>query len=200
MQTLHTDLQKHAREFRQEIAAGNYDATSAGIFFPRQNAVISGAYTHDVNGQDERTDSNLVTAEGMNYMLGVALYGAPEEGGWFLALFGGNVAPQAGWTAANFATNATEIVSATNGYSEATRRQFVPAAPSAGSISNSASKASFTIASPGTLSVYGGALVSSPNRGAGAGILMSASRFAAVRNLENGDIFNLGYALTLTSA
>lgn len=173
--------------------------TADGILFPHQRALVRGVYTHDVNGEDEQVDPNLVTTEGLNYMLNVALRPVAAEAGWYLALFGGNVAPQAAWTAANFAANSTEITSLTAGYSETTRRVYMPAAAGAGAITNTASKASFTIAAATTLAVYGGALISSPVRGGAAGVLMSASKFAAVRNLENADVFNLGYSLTLTS-
>lgn len=173
--------------------------TAEGILFPKQHAVVAGAYTHDVNGEDEQVDHNLVTTEGLNYMLNVALRAQAPEAGWHLALFGGNVSPLASWTAANFVVNGTEITSTTAGYSEASRRSYTPVAAAAGAITNTAAKAAFTIVSTGTLVVYGGALLSSPVRGGAAGVLMSASRFTATRNLENADVFNLGYALTLTS-
>ena len=194
------DLQRHAAEFQRALQAGECEMTAEGILFPRQHALVGGVYTHNVNGEDEQTDHNLVTTEGLNYMLNVALRPTTVEAGWYLALFGGNVSPLATWTAANFVANSSEITSTTAGYSESTRRGYVPAAASAGAITNTVSKAVFTIASSSTLAVYGGALVSSPTRGGGAGVLMSASKFAAVRNLENADVFNLGYSLTLTSA
>ena len=54
-------------------------------------------------------------------------------------------------------------------------------------------------AAASTLTVYGGALLSSNVRGGAAGILMSATRFSSVRTLDNGDLFNIAYSLTLTS-
>ena len=195
------DLAKHAREFKGALSAHAYEQTGDGIYFPSQKVVVAGAYTHNVNGLDERTDPNLVMPEGLNYMLKAALSAGPVEYMWYLALFTGNVAPQASWTAANFSTNATEVVSRTNGYSEEDRPQFVADEPAAGAITNATQKAAFSIVTTGTaLSAYGGALLSASPRGGQTGVLMSAARFAAPRNLENGDMFNLGYTLTLQSA
>lgn len=194
------DLQKHAGEFARALSANQFEASPDGLFFPRQKALVAGVYTHDVNGADERTDTNLVTPDGLNYLLGTALYGTTPEAAWFLALFAGNVTVLSSWAASNFPTVSSEITSGTAGYSEPTRRPYTPGAPTGAAISNAASKASFTIASPGTLTVQGAALLSSAAKGSTAGILLSASRFSPARNLENGDIFNLGYTLTLTSS
>lgn len=190
---------KRLPEIVAALAAGDVVQTANGVLFPAMNALVAGSYIHDVNGQDERIDHNLVTIEGLNYMLNSSLRAQAPETAWFLALFSGNVAPQASWTAANFVANATEIVSANQGYSEPTRRPWTAPAAANGNVTNAASKASFTIAATATLTVQGGALLSNSAKGGAGGVLMSASKFATARNLENGDIFNLGYALTLTS-
>lgn len=193
------DLARHAREFHDALCNNEAEQTSSGVLFPRQSALVQGMYIHSVNGGDERFDHNLVTTQGLNYQLAAALYGTAAESAWYLALYGGNVTPQATWTAANFTANSTEITSNSNGYSETTRRAWTPAAPASGAITNAASKASFTIAAPSMLNVYGAGLISSPVKGGTAGVLLSAGKFASVRALEDGDLFNLGYALTLTS-
>jgi hypothetical protein len=43
-------------------------------------------------------------------------------------------------------------------------------------------------------------MVSNSAKGNTTGTLVSASRFAATRNLSSGDLFNLGYTVTLTSS
>lgn len=190
---------KRLPEIAAALAAGNVEQTASGVLFPTMAALVSGMYVHDVNGADERTDHNLVTIEGLNYMLNTSLRAQTPETAWFLALFAGNVAPQASWTAANFTANSTEIVSSSQGYTETTRRPWTAPAAVNGNVTNTASKASFTIAATSTLTVNGGGLLSASAKGGTTGVLMSASKFATARNLENGDIFNLGYALTLTS-
>jgi len=193
------DLLKHRAEFSRALRNHNYEVSESGIFFPGANVMASGVYTHDVNGKDERTDSNIVVTEGLNSLLDVALHDATKIATWYFRLFSANTSPLATWTAANFTANATEITSGTEGYSEATGQAFVEAAAAAGAITNSASKAAFTIATASSISVWGAGLLSNSTKGGTTGTLMSASKFGAVRTLYNTDVFNLGYTLTLTS-
>ena len=62
------DLQKHAGEFAKALAANQYERTGdeRGLYFPKAKAFISGTYIHDVNGQDERADPNLLPDEGLS--------------------------------------------------------------------------------------------------------------------------------------
>jgi hypothetical protein len=197
------DLLKHRAEFSRALRNHNYEVSESGIFFPGANVMASGVYTHDVNGKDERIDSNIVVTEGLNSLLDVALHDATKIATWYFRLFSANTSPLATWTAANFTANATEITSGTEGYSEATGQAFVEAAAAAGAITNSASKAAFTIVRTidpaAALSVWGAGLLSNSTKGGTTGTLMSASKFSAVRTLYNTDVFNLGYTLTLTS-
>jgi hypothetical protein len=196
------DLQKHSREFATALRNHQYEMTDeGGVLFPKQSAIVSGVYTHNVNGADERIDSNIVVTEGMNHMLAVALDSTTSKlNTWYFGLFSANVTPVATWTAANFTANATEITSNTEGYSETTRQEFVDAAPSSGSINNTASKAAFTIATATSISVWGAGLLSSSTKGGTSGTLLSSAKFSAVRTLYATDVFNLGYTLTLTSS
>lgn len=194
------DLLKHSREFATALRNHQYEVSDAGIHFPKQGAIVSGAYTHNVNGMDERTDHNLVVTEGMNHMLDVVLHGTTAVATWYFGLFSANVTPVATWTAANFTANSTELVSNTEGYSETTRQVFNEAAASAGSINNTASKAAFTIATATSVTVWGAGMLSSNVKGGTTGTLISAAKFSAARQLYNTDVFNLGYTLTLTSS
>lgn len=195
------DLLKHSREFATALRNHQYEVSDAGIHFPKQGAIVSGVYTHNVNGLDEREDSNIVVTEGLNHLLNVALDNTTTKvGTWYFGLFSANVTPVNTWTAANFTANSTELVSNTEGYSETTRQAFVEAAASAGSINNTASKAAFTIATATSVTVWGAGLLSSNVKGGTTGTLMSAAKFSDARTLYNTDVFNLGYTLTLTSS
>jgi hypothetical protein len=193
------DLQKHSREFATALRNHQYEVSDEGFHFPKQGAIVSGVYTHNVNGQDERVDSNIVVTEGLNHLLDVTLHATTPVTTWYFGLFSANVTPVATWNAANFAANATEINSATEGYGLNSRPAFVEAAASAGSINNTANKAAFTIATtnPAGIIVWGAGLLSTVS--GGGGVLMSASKFSAARTLYATDVFNLGYTLTLTS-
>lgn len=195
------ELQKHSREFANALRNHQYEKTEGGeLFFPKQHAFISGVYTHNVNGQDERIDSNLVVTEGMNHMLDVVLHGTTAVGTWYFGLYSGNYTPVATLTAATFTSATTEITSTTEGYSESTRQAFVEAAAASGSTNNTASKAAFTIATASSVSVWGAGLLSSSTRGGTSGTLLSAAKFSAVRTLYDTDVFNLGYTITLSSS
>jgi hypothetical protein len=200
MLNMNEDMKKYASTVLKRLAANQYEVADTGLYLPKERAFISGAYTHDVNGLDERTDSNIITDEGLNHILNVAFNGASATGTWYLALFSGNVSPASSWTAANFASNATEITSGTEGYSESVRQTFVEATSTAKSITNSASKAAFTIATATTVTVWGAGLLSSSTKGGTSGVLASAAKFSAARTLYDDDVFNLGYTINLTSA
>lgn len=193
------DLIKHRAEFQRALGNNQYEVSEEGLYFPKQRAMISGVYTHDVNGLDERSDSNLLTTEGLNHMLDATFHGSTPVTTWYMKLFSGNVTVLNTWTAANFTSNATEITSNTEGYSESTAPAYVEAAAAAGVTTNTASKAAFTIATATSISAWGAALSSVSTKGGTTGTLMSASKFSAVRTLYNTDVFNVGYSITLTS-
>lgn len=196
------DLMKHAGEFASAIAANKHEHTGddRGIYIPKAKVFLSGAYFHDVNGQDERMDPNLLPDEGIIYMLTVGLYNGTKIGTWHLSLYGANYTPLPALTAASYPATANEIVSATEGYTEATRPVWTPAAPSNNMIDNLANKASFTIATASSLTINGAALLSEPTKGAVTGTLISATKFASSRVVYDTDVFNLAYRVQLTSA
>lgn len=194
------DIKKHACEILGNLSAGRFEQTDEGIYFPSMRALARGEYVHDVNGQDERIDKNLVTDQGLTYLLGAGLGADAKITTWYLALFGGAVNPAANWTAANFAATASEITSGTEGYAELTRPLFTPGAAAANAIDNVATKAAFTIVTAGQLNVTGAGLLSDNAKGSTAGKLVSATRFASARTLSNTDVFNLGYRVQLAAA
>lgn len=195
---LSQDLITHASEFKSYLNQHKYELAPGGIYFPAAKVQAVGRYTHSVNGQDQRTDCNLVTDQGMNHMLSVALAGGAQQLTWYLALFSGAYTPVAGLTAATFTSAATEITSAVQGYTETLRPVWTPVLQSLDTkIDNVASQAAFTIASATSLVIRGAALLSDPIKGGVSGVLMSASRFSADRVQFAGDVFNLAYEVDL---
>lgn len=195
-----SDLQRHAAEFRSALENHKYELSPDGIYIPGAKVFVQGVFGHDVNGQEYREDKNLVVNEGLLHMLGVELYSTTKISTWYLALFSANYTPAATLTAATFPATASEITSGTEGYTEAVRQTYVPAAPAANAITNTASKAAFTIATASTLTVNGAALLSSNVKGDTSGVLFAASKFSATRTLQNNDVFNLSYRLQLTAS
>ena len=159
-----------------------------------------GEYFGRVNGGEwAKEGDNLIVLEGLAHILSVALGGTAKPAGYYLALFSGAAAPAANWTGATFAAAASEIVSLTEGYTSPTRPAWTPPNSTAtNSIDNMAAVASVTIATAGTLNVTGAALLTGSTRGGTTDKLISASKYAAPRTFQGGDVYEIGYRISLT--
>lgn len=192
------DLQKHAREFKGYLDTHQYDVTDEGIFFPKAGALASGEYFFDTNdGERPGSAKNMLPTQALNYLLEAGLRNGVRHTQWYLAIFSGAYTPVASVDAATFASAATEITSASEGYTEATRRPWTSAAASGGVTDNVADRAAFTIASANEVVIRGAALLSDPVKGGTNGVLVSIARFANPRTESAGNIFNLGYRVRL---
>ena len=122
-------------------------------------------------------NTNIVTNEGLNAVLNIMFHGSTQISTWYIAIFENNYTPLATNTYAS--PGYTECTA----YDEATRPEFVEAAASGQSITNSASRATFTMNA--TKTIYGGSLVgggTGPNtKGdtAGGGTLFCSSQFSS---------------------
>ena len=158
------------KELAAEIKAERYDLAEGGLYFPRQGVVASGEYFDRVNRKGPWTrQPNRIVTEGLALMLNVAL---------------GSVA--------------SEIVSLTEGYTAATRPVWTPVTTTTGSIDNMAAVASLTMATATQLNVTGAAILTNSSRGGTTGALISASKYAAARVFQDGDVYELGYRINLT--
>lgn len=163
-----------------------------------QAAHAAGEYFDRVNGGEWQRIPNLIVNEGLAHILNVAMGSTPKPTGYYIALFSGATAPAANWTASNFAATAGEIVSLTEGYTAATRPQWTPTNTNSNSIDNMTTVASLTIATATQLNVTGAALLTNSAKGGTAGVLVSATKYAATRTFQNGDVYEVGYRLSLT--
>lgn len=191
------DLHKHAREFKGYLDTHQYDVTDEGILFPKAGALASGEYFYDSNGVNPESTANLLPTQGLNYLLEASLRNGAAHTQWYLAIFSGAYTPVSGVTAATFTSAATEITSASEGYTETTRRPWTSAAASGGVMDNVADRAAFTIASANEITIRGAALLSDPVKGGTNGVLMSIARFTNARTESSGNVFNLGYRVRL---
>lgn len=161
---------------------------------------VGGVFTieHVRNGVviDTWQEKNLVTNEGLNSLLDVYLNGdgTAKIPAWYVALFEGNYTPLATVTAATFTAAATECTA----YDEATRVLWVDAAASAQQITNTASKATFTMNA--TKTIYGAALISASAKSATTGTLFAASRFSVSRAVVDNDQLLITYTVQAASA
>lgn len=187
------------QELAIAISKENYEVTSEGIYFPRQGVAAAGEYIDRVNGGEWNVTKNLIVTEGLIHILNVALGSTAKLTGYYLALFAASATPTADWTAASFSATASEIVSMTEGYTAATRPQWKPSnATTTAAIDNMAQVASVTVATASTLTVQGAAMLTSGAKGGTTGVLISATKYPAARVFQTGDIFEIGYRLSLT--
>lgn len=176
----------------------DYEATAGGVLMPSNQLQVGGVFHGQIvrNGEviDEFEDHNLAVDQGLNKLLDVMFGGAAQISPWYIGLFEGNYVPVAGVTAATINANATECTA----YSEATRQEYVEAAAAAKSITNSASKATFTFNASKT--IYGAFLISDGTKAGTSGTLFSAARFATPKAVVATDQLLLTYTFSATSS
>lgn len=143
---------------------------------------------------DEWESKNLVVNEGLNHLLDTVLHASTPVTTWYVGLFEGDYTPVATDTAANIASNATECTA----YDEAARVTWDEAAASSQQITNSASKATFTMNA--TKTVYGAFLVSSSTKSGTSGTLFAASKFSVARSVVSTDELLVTYTVQAVSA
>jgi hypothetical protein len=171
--------------------------TESGLLVPSSKIQVSGRYDGQLirNGEviEEFSDSNIVVNEGLNNILSVMFNGGTQTTTWYVGIFEGNYTPVATVTAATIASASTESTA----YTAATRPEYVEAAPSGQSITNSANRASFVFNASKT--IYGAFLVSTNTKSGTTGVLFSAARFSSSKAVESGDELLLTYTFNATS-
>lgn len=189
-------------DLRAKIAsaldAGEYQETADGLYFPKHGVSAKGEYFDRINGGPWQRTENLIVTEGLAHILNVALGSKPKPASYHLALFSGSASPAANWTAANFATVASEIVSMSEGYTSPTRPEWTPANTNGNSIDNMDAVASLTIATASQLNVTGAAMLTNSTKGGTTGTLVSATKYPTERVFQDGDTYDVGYRVSLT--
>lgn len=180
------------------IGDNDYTENPDGSITTGKGITAKGEYFDRINGGEWTRTENLIPTEGLAHILNVALGTTPKPASYHLALFSAAAQPQASWTAASFASTASEIVSSTEGYSSATRPTWTPANTSTNSIDNMAAVAKVTMKTASSLTVQGAAMLTSSAKGGTTGALISASKYAAPRVFQDGDTYEIGYRISLT--
>lgn len=195
-------LQRFAEEFKDDVRKGKFDVSEGGILLKRGSVLIAGHYVEGVKGRPEtfRKHKNLLVDEGINLLLNVFFGATSKPAAFYLAPFSGSATPAADWAAANFASNASEITSTSEGYEEATRQQCTFGTSTEELINNYASKAELTIATASQLTVKGLGLLTNSTRGGTSGALISAVKFSVDRVLNDEDVWQAGYQVSLSDS
>jgi len=141
---------------------------------------------------------NICTDEGLNRLLDVMFHATIQITTWYVVIFESNTTPDAD------TTYATPVYTESTAYDESTRPEYVEAAASSKSLTNSANKAEFTINA--TKIIYGGALVgggtdaSTKGDAAGGGVIYCASRFGSSKSVVNDDILRVTITINAADA
>ena len=189
------DIIKYSADFQRALKAGEYRRTAQGIFFPQIGATLTGEFTFDGGVAQQ----NTLMLEGLTYLLDTGLRSGIQTPTWYVALYGNAYTPPAdgSLTAAAFPLAAGEIISGTEGYTEATRPVWSAAAAAGGVMNNYGSEATFTIATATVVTIRGAAILSANTKGSTVGRILSAKRFAVDEVRSNGSVFQLGYQVRL---
>jgi hypothetical protein len=183
----------------RDVRNGNFEVSDDfGLYLPKQKLLLGGEFTVEHRRAGElvgaSVEPNTVVNEGLDHILSVIFNSGTQVTTWYVAIFEGNYTPQSTDTASNIASNSTESTA----YDEATRVEWVEAAPSGQTVTNSANRATFNINA--TKTIYGAFLISDNTKSGTTGTLMAASRFSASRNVVSGDDLLITYSFSAADA
>jgi hypothetical protein len=149
-------------------------------------------YDSEGNLKWGETKKNLVTTEGLNHVLSSTLDGGTQITTWYVGLKGAGSAAagdtmssHAGWTE-------------NTDYSQSVRQTLTLGTASAGSIDNTASKATYSI--NGTATIAGAFITSDSTKSGTTGTLYGVVDFASSRAVISGDTLEVTVTLTAASA
>jgi len=137
---------------------------------------------------------NVWTNEGLDSLLDVYFHASTQLTTWYCLIFESDTTPDSS------TTYATPVFTESTAYDEANRPEYVEAASSSRSITNSANKATFTMNA--TKTIYGAALVAggtdadTKGDAAGGGTLAVAGKFDTSRSVLDDDVINLTYTVS----
>lgn len=178
----------------QAIQQGRFETTAEGLMVPSENTLVQGVVSYAKRGEPEEVTHNLIVGQGLTYLLAAAIGEVTPITSWYVAIFSGDVTVQGSWTAANFSANATEVTD----YEGGTRLSWENGDVAAGAADSFSNKASFEASVDG-VTVRGAALISNATKGGTTGTLIGATRFPTTKNLDTGEILDVGYGLQLSA-
>jgi hypothetical protein len=148
---------------------------------------------------DSWEEKNMCTNEGLEHALGVAFGAGTPVTDWFIAIYNSNTTP------ASNMVYATPLFTESTNYSETTRPEWVDAGVSSKVITNTASKASFTMSLAevvyGAGLVGGGSAATTKGDAAGGGVLYNVSAFSGgSKSVASDDVLKVTVALTIADA
>jgi hypothetical protein len=137
---------------------------------------------------------NIVTLQGKNALNDIMFHGATQITSWYILIFNTDT------TCVNTMTYAVPVFTESSAYTEATRQEWVKAASASQVITNAADRAVLTM--NGSTTIYGcglvggGSAATTKGNTAGGGILYSASKFDAAKDVIATNVLSIGVAIT----
>lgn len=137
-----------------------------------------------------RGNHNIVTNEGLNAILNIMFHGQTQVTTWYIAIFESNTTPGAG------TTYATPVYTECTAYDESTREAYVESESTSQSMTNAASKATFTMNASKT--IYGASLVSYSAKGdtSESGAILYAAAAVTPQSVVSSDVLQVTCVLT----
>lgn len=142
-------------------------------------------------------EKNIVTNEGINYMLNASLHGATAISSWYMAPWSTNTAVAATNTYAAPGNTETSL------YSESLRQEWAEGAAASQSITNGTAAritANAAVTVYGVGIVGGGSAPTTKGNTAGGGTLLSSSLFASSKTLASGETLDITYTMNGSSS
>lgn len=133
--------------------------------------------------------SNIITNVGLDHILDVVFHGTSATSPWYVGL------KNAGSVAAGDTAASHGAWTENQNYDEATRQEYDEAAASSQSITNTASKATFTIDTDAQ-TIAGAFLDSTNTKGGTGGILIAAVDFSGTKAADDDDTLEVTYTIS----
>lgn len=185
-------LLKEVNSKKSELIEGE------GLYLPDSKLMIGGVFVHDVNGEDEKKDKNIVVNEGLIYIINTSFAAVAQQASWFIGIYGTSITPVPTHDASTFAGAAGLAGELNVQYNPGTRPAYVLDTTTLSNVFNSGTPATFTMVSPDT--VEGALLIADSNKSGNTGPMAAAARFSAARVLVASDVLNVSYQLTIADA
>ena len=179
---------------QRAVMDGKFEETEEGLFVPACRSMIRGIVQYSKRGEPVEQTHNLIVDQGLTYLVEAATGGTAQISTWYVAVFTGDVSVQGSWTAANFASNATEFTNYENG----NRPTWEKGAVATGARDSFSNKAEFKSTVNGAM-IRGAALISSATKGGTTGVLIGATRFNTAKPLDEEEILDVGYGLQISA-
>lgn len=158
--------------------------------------IPGGAFEFYHNGEPIEIAPNLVPAAARSYMLKAAIAGGAQISAWYGMPFINAVDPTDALTAANFEATLDEFTN----YGAVTRPAWTQDVEAGQAIANGTTLMSITVGAGEGQVINGFALVSTNVKGGATGTLLAATRFAAPRQVLEGDVLEFKYTMQAQAA